>query len=72
MEDTTIHVGVMSKTEIANLFNISTKTVERSCKEGRLPKPFYLGARSPRWKKSDIYAIYENMGRQTESRNSSR
>ena len=72
MEEQAVYTGAMSKAEVATLFRVSTKTVERSCKEGRLPKPFYLGPRSPRWKKSEIYAIYEGMGHQTANLNSSR
>ncbi len=48
----------MTKTEVAELFKISTKTVERNSKSGRLPKPIYVGDRSPRWNREAVYAIY--------------
>lgn len=48
----------MTKREVAELFQISTKTVERNSKSGRLPKPVYVGERTPRWNREQIYALY--------------
>lgn len=49
--------GTMTKREVAKFFNISISTVERNCKKGFLPPPIYLGPRSPRWLKSEIFAL---------------
>ena len=51
----------MTKQEVAELFNVSTKTVERNSKSGRLPRPVYVGERSPRWNREEVYAIYNGM-----------
>ena len=61
----------MTKQEVAALFHISTKTVERNSKAGGwLPEPAYVGKRSPRWNREKIYAIYN--GVQTNDLRSSR
>ena len=61
----------MTKKEVAELFQISTKTVERNSKSGRLPKPVYVGERTPRWNREQIYALY-NGQTQTDALSASR
>ena len=61
----------MTKREVAELFQISTKTVERNSKSGRLPKPVYVGERTPRWNREQIYALYNGQA-QTDALSASR
>ena len=44
------------KTDLAKRFQCSTRQIELMVNDGRLPKPFYLGDSSPRWRQSDIDA----------------
>lgn len=42
------------KIDLAKRFQFSTRQIELMVHDGRLPKPFYLGDSSPRWRRSDI------------------
>ena len=44
------------KTDLAKRFQCSTRQIELMVNDGRLPRPFYLGESSPRWRQSDIDA----------------
>ena len=44
------------KTDLAKRFQCSTRQIELMVNDGRLPRPFYLGDSSPRWRQIDIDA----------------
>lgn len=52
----------LTKKEVAELLKVSTRTVERNCASGKIPKPFYVGERSPRWSAKAIYALANGEG----------
>ena len=49
------------KTDLAKRFQCSTRQIELMVADGRLPKPFYLGDASPRWRQADIDAWLERL-----------
>ena len=49
------------KADLAKRFQCSTRQIELMAKDGRLPRPFYLGDSSPRWRQSDIDAWLEKL-----------
>ena len=55
------------KTDLAKRFQCSTRKIELMVKDGRLPKPFYLGDSSPRWRQSDIDVWLEKLATDAQS-----
>lgn len=49
------------KKDLASRFGCSVRQIELMSNDGRLPKPFYLGDSSPRWRKTDIDAWLERL-----------
>jgi predicted DNA-binding transcriptional regulator AlpA len=47
---------LLKKRDLAADLGCSTRQVELMVNDGRLPKPFYIGTSSPRWRQSDIDA----------------
>ena len=47
---------LLKKKDLAANFGCSTRQIELMVNDGRLPRPFYLGDSSPRWRQSDIDA----------------
>ena len=47
---------LMTKKQLAEFLQCSTRQVEILTGKGRLPKPIYLGESSPRWKQDEIFA----------------
>ncbi len=51
--------AILTKKQVAELLQCSSRQVEILVQKGRLPKPVYLGDSSPRWKRSEIEAMFE-------------
>lgn len=51
-------VELLSRTDVADLFEITTRTVSRWIAEGRIPRPMKLGRR-PRWRRSTIERLLD-------------
>jgi predicted DNA-binding transcriptional regulator AlpA len=49
------------KADLAKRFQCSTRQIEIMVNTGRLPRPFYLGDSSPRWRQSDIDAWLDKL-----------
>lgn len=45
---------LLKKKDLAAHFGCSCRQIELMVKAGRLPRPFYLGDSSPRWRQNDI------------------
>lgn len=52
---------LMRMDEILEMLGISESTLRRIMDDGRFPKPFYIGPRSPRWWRSDILKWIESL-----------
>lgn len=46
----------LTKRQVAEMLQCSTRQVEILTSKGRLAKPIYLGERSPRWRRSELLA----------------
>lgn len=55
------------KADLAKRFQCSPRQIELMVADGRLPKPFYLGDASPRWRQADIDAWLERLATQAHS-----
>ncbi|UOG91790.1 MAG: helix-turn-helix domain-containing protein [Candidatus Thiothrix sulfatifontis] len=49
--------------EVAVLFKLSTSSIWRLSKEGKLPKPIKVGLNSTRWKQSELAEFIEKMNK---------
>jgi predicted DNA-binding transcriptional regulator AlpA len=45
--------AILTKGELAKFLKLSERSIDRFAKDGKIPKPFYLG-KSPRWDSSAI------------------
>ena len=52
---------LLTKRDLAERFDVTVRMIELMVKGGRLPKPFYLGDSSPRWRKIDIDTWLEKL-----------
>lgn len=52
--------ATLTKRQVAEILQCSTRQVELLAQKGRLPSPVYLGDSSPRWKRSEIEAIFDH------------
>jgi predicted DNA-binding transcriptional regulator AlpA len=52
--------ATLTKKQVAEILQCSTRQVELLAQKGRLPSPVYLGDSSPRWKRSEIEAIFDH------------
>lgn len=50
---------LMTKRQLAEFLQCSQRQVELLTANGRLPKPIYLGASSPRWKRAEVMAALD-------------
>lgn len=50
---------LLTKTDVAELLQVSPRTVENLVNSGRLPKPVYVG-RLPRWRPELIHEAFAN------------
>lgn len=48
---------LLNKAQLRDRFGVSDPTLHRWLKVGLLPKPVYVGARSPRWPEDEIDAL---------------
>jgi len=50
--------------EVLEIVNVSKSTWWEGCSErqGRFPAPVYLGPKVPRWRESEILALFEKEG----------
>lgn len=55
------------KGDLAKRLQCSTRQIELMVNDGRLPRPFYLGDSSPRWRQSDIDAWLEKLATEAQS-----
>ena len=51
--------AILTKRQVAELLQCSSRQVELLVQKGRLPNPVYLGDSSPRWKRSEIEAVFD-------------
>lgn len=52
---------LLTRTDICELLSISTTTLDRWIREGRLPRPTHrLGKRSPRWSHESLQSAIED------------
>ena len=51
--------AILTKKQVAELLQCSSRQVEILVQKGRLPNPVYLGDSSPRWKRSEIEAVFD-------------
>jgi predicted DNA-binding transcriptional regulator AlpA len=49
----------LTKKQVAEILQCSMRQVELLAQKGRIPSPVYLGDSSPRWKHSEIAAIFD-------------
>ena len=49
----------LTKKQVAEILQCSMRQVELLTQKGRIPRPVYLGDSSPRWKRSEIEAIFD-------------
>ena len=47
---------LLLKSDVASLLQISTRQVENLVRAGRIPRPLYLSAQSPRWRRDEVLA----------------
>jgi excisionase family DNA binding protein len=52
----------LTKADVARLFRISTKSVERWVRDGRLPSPVKLSGRTLRFRQADITKYLQAAG----------
>ena len=50
---------MLTKRQVAELLQCSARQVELLVQKGQLPNPVYLGDSSPRWKLSEIEAVFD-------------
>jgi len=53
-------VGYSSDKVLARYFDTTRKTVWIWAKEGKLPKPYKIGANTTRWKNSEVMDVVKN------------
>jgi len=58
---TTENKDWISPAELARQLSVSRRTIFRHIASGRLPKPIYLGCKSPRWRQIVIDAALQKM-----------
>ncbi len=51
--------AILTKKQVAELLQCSARQVEILVKKGQLPSTVYLGDSSPRWKLSEIEAVFD-------------
>lgn len=51
---------LLTKKQVAELFQCSQRQVELMTSQGRLPKAVYLAERSPRWKRDELLQFIQN------------
>ena len=51
---------LLTKKEVAKMTKKGASTIDRYVKEGKIPKPVYLGG-EPRWRKTDILKFIKNL-----------
>jgi excisionase family DNA binding protein len=54
--------GLLTTKQVARLLQVSVRTVWRYLRGGRLPRPRYVGPRSPRWLRAEIDARLSGEG----------
>ena len=67
-EADSVRVPLMTKKDVAQYFQCSMRQVELMANKGRLPKPFYLGDSSPRWRKQDIESLIERLSQDAQAK----
>lgn len=55
------------KKDLAIRFACSTRQIELMSNDGRLPRPFYIGDASPRWRRADIDAWLERLATEAQT-----
>lgn len=63
----TIAEEMMTKKDMAEFWKCSVRQIELMAAAGRIPKPIYLGASSPRWRRSELLAFIDGVA--TEQKN---
>ena len=58
---------LLTATELSELLKISRVQVWRATQAGKLPKPIYLGPKSPRWRSDEIDAVIERASAEREA-----
>jgi excisionase family DNA binding protein len=58
---------ILTKQGVAEYLNCSIRTVTAMQTDGRIPKPFYLGSQSPRWRKADLLKWVEDLAAKSQN-----
>lgn len=58
------------KKDLAVRLGCSVRQIENLSNNGRLPKPFYIGDASPRWRRSDIDAWLDRLATEAQAEES--
>ena len=64
--------NLLKKNDLASRLGCSLRQIELMVKSGRLPRPFYLGDASPRWRRCDVDAWLERLATDAQSSEVSR
>lgn len=48
--------ALATKKQVAKWAGVSDRHIDAMAREGRFPKPTYIGVRTPRWKRSTLLA----------------
>ena len=51
----------VTATQIAEMLSTSTRSIWRMVACGRLPRPIYLGRKSPRWRLAEVESALEKL-----------
>jgi len=61
MENATLVPEILRKRDVAAICQCSQRQVEILTAKGRLPRPFYLGENSPRWRRTELMAFLDGL-----------
>jgi len=53
--------SILKKKDVAEFLKCSIRQVEVMVKGGRMPKPFFFGDKSPRWRRSTLMDWLESL-----------
>ena len=58
-QDSDLSSDVLTKNQLAAEFQVCSRSVENFVRQGRLPAPFYVSSRTPRWSRKAVTAWIE-------------
>lgn len=60
-ETTTTGESILNKKDVAEFLKCSVRQIELMVTAGKLPKPFYFGEKSPRWRRKTLLEWLESV-----------